>query len=111
MAGFWRGDAAGLVRPVGDRFERSASASEYCWCTARRVSLAAHRPWRDRNADARLRIGMGADSARRWPARGARLGPGLQLLGAGGVARRTRAVPKAAGVGSQGGTLHDGTAR
>src|SRR5438477_9927612 len=111
MAGLWFGDAAGLVRSVGDRFEPSAPPPECRDRAARRTSLVPHRPWRDRNADARLRIGMGADSARRWPARGARLGPGLQLLGAGGVARRTRAVPKAAGVRSQGRTVLDGIAR
>lgn len=65
MAGLWCGDAAGLVWPVGDGVERSASASECCCRIARRASLAPHGPWRDGNADARFHIGMEADPAGR----------------------------------------------
>ena len=62
----WRGDAAGLVRFAGDRFEPAAAASERGDRAARRTALASHRPWRHGNADAQFHIGIRKqDSARR----------------------------------------------
>src|SRR5262249_32702618 len=99
MARLYCSDAAGLVRPLGDRFEPAAPATARGDPVARRASLASHGPWRDGNADAQLHIGCPeASPTKGLEEGGARLRLGIWLLGTRGVARWPRAAPQPAGV-------------